>query len=148
MYKRQGVYGVIPKSAAVWEDASTSAIGVSNTESNFRKMQEIERTYNRRRSSRFRETAVAVTVVTVAIALLAVLTVYLMNRFSPEGPVDPNQSEIVLPNFQGSSMGDIVTQLALLEGAGMTIEKRYEAVSYTHLLRVLSDAFVAGLLSN
>ena len=97
-----------------------------NTESNYRKMQEIERTYNRRRSSRFRETAVAVTVVTVAIALLAVLTVYLVNRFSPEGPVNPDQSEIVLPNFQGSSMRDIVTQLALLEEAGMTIEKRYE----------------------
>jgi serine/threonine-protein kinase len=67
-----------------------------------------------------------VTVVTVAIALLAVLTVYLVNRFSPEGPVNPDQSEIVLPNFQGSSMRDIVTQLALLEEAGMTIEKRYE----------------------
>ncbi len=126
MVDPEGVYGVIPKSAAVWEDASTSAIGVQNTESNYRKMQEIERTYNRRRSSRFRETAVAVTVVTVAIALLAVLTVYLVNRFSPEGPVNPDQSEIVLPNFQGSSMRDIVTQLALLEEAGMTIEKRYE----------------------
>ncbi len=126
MVDPDGVYGVIPKSAAVWEDASTSAIGVQSAESNFRKMQEIERTYNRRRSSRFRETAVAVTVVTVAIALLAVLTVYLVKRFSPSESDDPDQSEIVLPNFQGSAVSEIENQLALLEEAGMTIEKKFE----------------------
>lgn len=126
MVDPQGVYGVIPKSAAVWEDASTSAIGVQNAESNFRKMQEIERTYNKRRSSRFRETAIAVTVVTVAIVLLAILTVYLVNRFSPPDPGGSDQEEIVLPNFQGSSLGDIQNQLAALEEAGMKIEQRFE----------------------
>ncbi|HHW94045.1 MAG TPA: Stk1 family PASTA domain-containing Ser/Thr kinase [Clostridiaceae bacterium] len=126
MVDPQGVYGVIPRSAAVWEDASTSAIGVQNAESNFRRMQEIERTYSRRRSSRFRETAIAVTVVTIAIALLAILTIYLVKRFSPPEPVDSDQKEIVLPNFQGSSMSDIVSQLESLEEAGMKIEKKFE----------------------
>ncbi|HNZ64156.1 MAG TPA: protein kinase, partial [Bacillota bacterium] len=126
MVDPNGVYGVIPKSAAAWEGASTSAISVQNGESNFQKMHEIEKTYNRRRSSRFRDTAVAVAVVSVAVALLAVLTIYLLNRFTPDELPDQSHTEIVLPNFRGSSIHDIENQLKALEEAGMTIERKFE----------------------
>ncbi len=126
MVDPDGIYGVIPKSVSSWETASTSAISVQNGESNFQKMHEIERTYNRRRSSRFRDTAIAVTIVTVAVALLALITVYLVKRFTPTEPTNQDQSEIVLPNFQGSSIVEIQNQLTALTEAGMTIEKKFE----------------------
>ena len=48
-----GVYGVIPKTAA-WE-GSTSAIGLQRQQANYNKLREIEHTYNKRRTSRYRD---------------------------------------------------------------------------------------------
>ncbi len=127
MVDPNGVYGVIPKSAAQWETNATSAIGVGNGEANYGRIREIERTFNKRRSSRYRDTAVAVTVVAAAVLLLALLTVWLVKHFAPsDNGLDPNQNEITLPNFQGKNINDIANQLEILDEAGMLINFEYE----------------------
>ena len=89
-------------------------------------MRDIERTYNKRRSSRYRDTAIAVTVVAVAIALLALLTVWLVRRFTSNDGKTPSVGQIVLSNFSGSNINDIANELSILESAGMIIVREYE----------------------
>lgn len=126
MVDPKGVYGVIPKSAAQWEANSTSALSAQTGESNYGRIREIEQTFNKRRSSRYRDTAVAVTVVVAAVLLLALLTVWLVRHFSPDSGPDTELNEIVIPNFQGKNIKDIANQLEMLESAGMIIEQEYE----------------------
>lgn len=126
MVDPKGVYGVIPKSAAQWEANSTSALSPQTGESNYGRLREIEQTFNKRRSSRYRDTAVAVTVVVAAVLLLALLTVWLVRHFAPDNERDPDLTEIELPNFQGKNIGDIANQLEMLESAGMIVEQEYE----------------------
>ncbi|NLA71589.1 MAG: Stk1 family PASTA domain-containing Ser/Thr kinase [Clostridiaceae bacterium] len=126
MVDPDGIYGVIPKTASSWDNSSTSALSAQNGESDYGRMKEIERTFNKRRSSRYRDTAVAITVVAIAVALLALLTVWLVRHFTPSDPIDINQEEITLPNFQGRDVNDIVNQLEMLKDAGMIIENKYE----------------------
>jgi serine/threonine protein kinase/beta-lactam-binding protein with PASTA domain len=126
MIEPDGVYGVIPKTAAQWETSSTSALSAQTGESNYGRIKEIERTFNKRRSSRYRDTAIAITVVVAAVLLLALLTVWLVRHFAPGEPDDTDLAEIVLPNFQGKDIKDIANQLEMLESAGMIIEIKYE----------------------
>ncbi len=126
MVDPDGVYGVIPKSAAQWEANSTSALSAQTGESNYGRIKEIEQTFNKRRSSRQRDTAVAITVVVAAVLLLALLTVWLVKRFAPDNGPDTELDEILLPNFQGKSVHDIANQLEMLESAGMIVEQEYE----------------------
>ena len=121
MVDPKGVYGVIPKSAAQWDANSTSALSAQTGESNYGRLREIEQTFNKRRSSRYRDTAVAVTVVVAAVLLLALLTVWLVRHFAPDSERDPDLTEIELPNFQGKNIGDIANQLEMLESAVMII---------------------------
>ena len=126
MIEPDGVYGVIPRSAAQWETASTSALNAQSGESNYGRIREIERTFNKRRSSRYRDTAIAITVVVAAVLLLALLTVWLVRHFAP-GETDPTDSaEIVLPNFQGQYYTDIEAQLEVLKNAGLVVDPQYE----------------------
>ncbi len=126
MIDPNGVYGVIPKSAAQWETASTSALSAQTGESNYGRIKEIERTFNKRRSSRHRDTAIAITVVVAAVLLLALLTVWLVRHFAPDDSEETDLTEIVLPNFQGKDIKDIANQLDMLESAGMIIDIKYE----------------------
>lgn len=126
MIEPNGIYGVIPKTVASWDGDATSALSVQNGESHFSRMRDIERTYNKRRSSRYRDTAIAVTVVAVAIALLALLTVWLVRRFTQNGRDPSGEGQIVLNNFSGSNINDITNELSILESAGMVIVREYE----------------------
>ncbi|MDD2571870.1 MAG: Stk1 family PASTA domain-containing Ser/Thr kinase [Clostridiaceae bacterium] len=127
MIDPDGDYGVIPKSAEQWETSSTSALSVDRGDSNYGRIKEIERSFNKRRSTRYRDTAVAVTVVVAAVLLLALLTVWLVSHFAPDDSNGTDTSEIVLPNFQGKNVNDIQNQLEMLEGAGMIVDREYEA---------------------
>lgn len=126
MIDPNGVYGVIPRTASSWDGDATSALSVQNGESHFSRMRDIERTYNKRRSSRYRDTAIAVTVVAVAITLLALLTVWLVRRFTHDGGASTKEGQIVLSNFSGSNINDIVNELNVLQSAGMKIVREYE----------------------
>ena len=126
MIDPNGVYGVIPKSAAQWETSSTSALSAQTGETNYGRIKEIERTFNKRRSSRQRDTAIAITVVVAAVLLLALLTVWLVRHFAPGETDETDLTEIVLPNFQGKDINDIANQLDMLESAGMIIDIKYE----------------------
>ncbi|NMA18094.1 MAG: Stk1 family PASTA domain-containing Ser/Thr kinase [Clostridiaceae bacterium] len=126
MIDPNGIYGVIPRTASTWDGDSTSALSVQNGESHFSRLRDIERTYNKRRSSRYRDTAIAVTVVAVAIALLALLTVWLVRRFTRSDGKMPSVGQIVLNNFNGSNINDIANELNILESAGMKIVREYE----------------------
>lgn len=127
MIEPDGVYGIIPKTGNGWEGASTSALSVeSSGGSDYGKMNEIERTLNKRRSSKYRDVAVAVTVVVVAIALLALLTVWLVKHFAPDNPTPVLQNEITLKDFTGSEIDDIQDDIDILEKAGVIVERLYE----------------------
>lgn len=126
MVDPNGVYGVIPQTAQRSESASTSALGVPARKNNYNKVRDIDRTYNKRRSSRYRDTAIVIAISAVAIVLLALLTVWLVKNFSgSETPTGDN--ELILDNFIGQEIADeeVVKRLNELQNAGMEIELLY-----------------------
>lgn len=126
MVDPNGVYGVIPQIASRAEATSTSALGVPTRKNNYNKVRDIDRTYNKRRSSRYRDTAIVVAISAVAITLLALLTVWLVRNFSgSEKPTENN--ELILDNFIGREINDeqVIERLNELQSAGMEIELLY-----------------------
>ena len=126
MVDPNGVYGVIPQTAQRSEPASTSALGVPSRKNNYNKVRDIDRTYNKRRSSRYRGTAIVVTVSAVAIVLLALLTIWLVKNFSSNEKPTVN-TEITLDNFTGKEIDEdeVIERLNELQRAGMEIELLY-----------------------
>ncbi|NLC89331.1 MAG: Stk1 family PASTA domain-containing Ser/Thr kinase [Clostridiaceae bacterium] len=126
MVDPNGVYGVIPQTAQRSEPASTSALGVPSRKNNYNKVRDIDRTYNKRRSSRYRDTAIVVTVSAVAIVLLALLTIWLVKNFSSNEKPTVN-TEITLDNFTGKEIDEdeVIERLNELQRAGMEIELLY-----------------------
>lgn len=126
MVDPNGIYGVIPQTAQRSEPASTSALGVPARKNNYNKVRDIDRTYNKRRSSRYRDTAIVIAISAVAIVLLALLTIWLVRNFSSdEEPTENN--EIILDNFIGMEIEDeeVIDRLNELQRAGMEIELLY-----------------------
>lgn len=119
MIDPDGVYGVIPQSAKSW-DGSTSAIGLQKQQANYNKLREIEQTYNKRRTSRYRDTALVFGIVAVALVLVAVLVIWLVQRF--DNPVEEPTTDLVLANFVGEYYEDVLEDLEELRDQGLEIE--------------------------
>lgn len=120
MIEPDAIYGVIPKSASGWE-GSTSAIGLQKQQANYNKLREIEHTYNKRRSSRYRDTALVFGIVAIAMVLVAVLVVWLVQRFNTS-PDQPDNPEIILPNFVGRYYDDALEDLEELRKQGLQVQ--------------------------
>lgn len=133
----EGVYGVIPRGLKNMDTVSTSALGVPSHRSNYNKVKEIERTFNKRRSSRYRDTAIVITISVIAIVLIALLAVWLIHRL-PASERPARNDEIILDNFVGSDVEDkdVLDKLQHLQRAGMEIDIRYE----------LNDKVLAGII--
>ena len=126
MVDPNGVYGLIPQAARRSEPASTSALGLPSRKNNYNKVKDIDRTYNKRRSSRYRDTAIVIAISAVAIVLLALLIIWLVKNFS--GNEKPSENiEITLENFTGKEIDDddVIERLNELQRAGMEIELLY-----------------------
>ena len=119
MIDPNGVYGVIPKTAA-WE-GSTSAIGLQRQQANYNKLREIEHTYNKRRTSRYRDTAMVIGIVAVTMILVAILVIWLVQRFNNK-PDQPENLEITLPNFVGRDYEEAMPELEELRQQDLEIE--------------------------
>lgn len=119
MIEPDGVYGVIPKTAA-WE-GSTSAIGLQRQQANYNKLREIEQTYNKRRTSRYRDTAMVISIVAVTMILVAILVIWLVQRFNSK-PDQPGNLEITLPNFVGRDYEEAMPELEELKQQDLEIE--------------------------
>lgn len=123
MIDPNGVYGVIPQSAEAW-DGSTSAIGLQKQQANYNKLREIEHSYNKRRTSRYRDTALVFGIVAVALVLVAVLVIWLVQRF--DSPTEKPNSELILPNFVGEYYDEVLNDLEELRQAGLEIQVNTE----------------------
>jgi serine/threonine protein kinase len=124
MVEPNGVYGVIPRSAQQYE-TGTSAIGVQKQESNFSKIRDIERTYNQRRSSRYRDTVMVIGIVAIAVILLSVIAFWLIRNFGSSGETN-DPVDVVIPNFVGQLYSEAQPQLRRLEELGILPSPIYQ----------------------
>lgn len=125
MVEPNGVYGVMPKVQGQY-DGGTTALGVQKQQSNFAKIRDIERTYNRRRSSRYRDTVIVIGVVAIAIVLLSVIAFWLIQRFGSSTTSNDPQ-DILLPNFVGQNYNDLTEELTKLEQFGLQYKFNMQA---------------------
>jgi len=124
MIDPNGVFGVIPKTAVNWA-GSTSAIGLQKQQANYNKLREIEHTYNKRRTSRYRDTAMVIGIVAVTLILVSVLVIWLVQRFNTE-PEQNDSLEITLPNFVGQNYSSSLEKLEELRTQGLEVQVHTE----------------------
>lgn len=119
MIDPNGSYGQIAGHAE-WE-GNTTAIGLQRPESNYGKLKEIEKTINDRRRSRYRDTAIVIGI--IAVALVFLTTIFVWGWQKIQDNLSKQTDEIyVLDNYVGMNADEVE---ALLTEAGIKVERVY-----------------------
>lgn len=119
MIDPNGVYGVIT-GGGDWE-GSTTAIGLQRPESNFGKIREIEKTIQDRRRSRYRDTAIVIAIIVVALIFLTTLFVWGWNRIQ-DNLSRQTEAEVELDNYIGRDISEVEP---ILDRLGVRFTVRY-----------------------
>jgi serine/threonine-protein kinase len=119
MIEPAGVYGVIAGEKD-WE-GSTTAIGLQRPESNFGKIKEIEKTIQDRRRSRYRDTAIVIAIIVVALVFLTTLFVWGWNKI--QGNLSrQTEAEVELDNYIGKDISEVEP---ILDRLGVRFTPKY-----------------------
>ena len=105
MQNPNGRYGVIGPGGRDW-NTGTTALGVQTQPSNYRKVREIEQTINKRKKSRYRDTAVVIGIVSITIVLLIVLFTWIYHHLTAENTPSDDGS-FVLEDYSGRNIDDV-----------------------------------------
>lgn len=108
MIEPNGIYGVISGNTD-WE-GSTTAIGLQRAESNFGKIREIEKSIQERRRSRYRDTAIVISIIILALVFLTTLFVWGWSKIQ-DNLTQQTDSEIELDNYIGRDLADVSDEL-------------------------------------
>ena len=117
MIDPDGVYGIIPQASHRY-DPGTSALGLKKQESNYHKIKDIERTITKRRHSRYRDTALIVTVVSIAVILVIVIGAVLIKKLG-ESVANTDDTTFLLEDYRGQDYQGVKRSL---EDHGLTVE--------------------------
>lgn len=132
MIDPDGSFGVIVNAGQNWS-SGTSAIGVEKADSNFNKVDEIERSINRRRRTKIRDSILILLLVIISIFVLAYLVNYAVKRYS----LDTRRSQediVVVERYVGKNIQAVEPELKKIYG------DRYE------LIPVKSETQEAGII--
>ena len=116
-----GVYGIIQQGGGSW-NSGTSAIGVSSVDSNFDKVDEIERSIKQRRRNRFRDSVLILVLVALTVFGLSVLVQNVVKRFTMEPMNNEADDTVVVGLYIGRKLEEVNEELQSIYGENLTLE--------------------------